>query len=306
MRQRQERLVEDNSAVEAGIRALGISEEGNISVFVDEDTIQTTPSTHTMTRDIADPLEGENRSRSVLSRLKVDDNAPRPSPGKSMSKKTVQRHVQLRQERNKAKHILQTEGIQVLERVYLGGKSAAANGSVMVRRNVRAVVNVTKDIKCYFEEESLGNNMPSRLEYLRLRVDDDQEELIHQYFDQAADFIEAQLNVEDLDEHDTPPAVFIHCQMGQSRSPSIVIAYAMKKLGWSLKRSYRYLSRLHANLKINDGFKSQLMEYERETHGELTHDFFDKRRRRKHVDYCREKVIDSSLSAAETARFLMP
>ena len=70
----------------------------------------------------------------------------------------------------------------------------------------------------------------------------------------------------------------------------------MKKLGWSLKAAYRYLSVLHANLKTNDGFKRQLMQYELETFGVVTLDFFDRKKRRKQVDYSAEKTFDSRVT----------
>lgn len=223
-RQKEQKAVEDKRVVEDGIRGLGLAPRPATEVLEDEDVQQ--PASHPPARDSAGPLS-ENRARTALSRLRVDDNAPRPSPGKSMRKKIASGHQQLRQERSKraeAKLVLQTEGIRVFDRVFLGGKKAAANGPVMLQRNVRAVVNATKDIKCYFDEESLGADMPSLVQYMRLRVDDDQEEDIHHYFDAAADFIDETLSVEPIDEGDVLPAVFIHCQMGQSRSPSIVLA----------------------------------------------------------------------------------
>ena len=79
----------------------------------------------------------------------------------------------------------------------------------------------------------------------------------------------------------------------------------MKKHHWSLRKAYRYLSGLHANLKINDGFKRQLSQYEYGLFGKVSLDFFDKKRRRKDVDYCSEKTFGSRVSIVGSPRYVV-
>lgn len=100
-------------------------------------------------------------------------------------------------------------------------------------------------------------------QYLRVPVDDSAEEIIMKHFHPAADFIEENLDRIDLKHPNTRDCVLVHCRMGQSRSPTIVLAYAMIKLGKSLSDAFQTLSSIHPKLGINDGFKNQLMKFER-------------------------------------------
>lgn len=59
----------------------------------------------------------------------------------------------------------------------------------------------------------------------------------------------------------------------------------MKYLGYSLDKAWNHINEIHADLKINDGFKMQLMQYEKKATGESTLDFYAKRRSKKPVRY---------------------
>lgn len=74
--------------------------------------------------------------------------------------------------------------------------------------------------------------------------------------------------------------VLVHCREGRSRSVTMIVAFAMKRLGWSLKSAYDHVSEMtHGRIRINDGFKRQLMEYERELFGVNSLNFFPQRKR---------------------------
>ncbi|CAG0887452.1 unnamed protein product, partial [Darwinula stevensoni] len=57
--------------------------------------------------------------------------------------------------------------------------------------------------------------------------------------------------------------VFVHCNAGISRAPSVVIAYIMKKRGWSYRQAYDHVFKIRPGIWPNDGFVKQLKEYEK-------------------------------------------
>ncbi|CDU23085.1 uncharacterized protein SPSC_01715 [Sporisorium scitamineum] len=56
--------------------------------------------------------------------------------------------------------------------------------------------------------------------------------------------------------------VYVHCKAGKSRSVTIVIAYLIHALGWTLQRSYSYVADRRADICPNIGFVAELMRYE--------------------------------------------
>ena len=59
----------------------------------------------------------------------------------------------------------------------------------------------------------------------------------------------------------------------------------MKYLGYNLDTVWKHVNDIHADLKVNDGFKLQLMQYEKKINGTNTLDFYAKRTSRKPVRY---------------------
>jgi dual specificity MAP kinase phosphatase len=63
--------------------------------------------------------------------------------------------------------------------------------------------------------------------------------------------------------------VYIHCNAGVSRSPTIVIAYVMKYLKLDFKSAYQFVKNTRLTIKPNAGFISQLIDYENKLKGNL-------------------------------------
>ncbi|GAC98757.1 hypothetical protein PHSY_006351 [Pseudozyma hubeiensis SY62] len=56
--------------------------------------------------------------------------------------------------------------------------------------------------------------------------------------------------------------VYVHCKAGKSRSVTIVIAYLIHALGWTLQRSYSHVSEKRSAICPNIGFVAELMRFE--------------------------------------------
>lgn len=56
--------------------------------------------------------------------------------------------------------------------------------------------------------------------------------------------------------------VFVHCNAGISRSPTIIIAYVMKHLKIGFEDAYKLVKKTRITINPNAGFISQLQDYE--------------------------------------------
>lgn len=174
--------------------------------------------------------------------------------------------------------------MEVFTKVYLGDKSVAQDLEFIKENNISHVLNMTPSIKNFFDKnpkETLKSSQESKnlsqedqnpnteeikqeekipdysITYLRVPIDDSINQNIKQHFDNCINFM-----------NQSTSGTLVHCKEGRSRSVSIIIAYSMKVLKMSLKESYEHLEKLTERyININDGFKRQLMEYEKEVFG---------------------------------------
>ncbi|CAD8124840.1 unnamed protein product [Paramecium sonneborni] len=123
-------------------------------------------------------------------------------------------------------------------------------------------INAANDIK-YLREHSI-NAIVAVIDTSEIRIDptmtrlwimaEDAENFdLYRYFDECANFIR---------DHIKNTNVFVHCYAGISRSASVVIAYMIKHLGYSLKEALRKVKGARSIVEPNSGFMKQLQDYE--------------------------------------------
>jgi len=61
--------------------------------------------------------------------------------------------------------------------------------------------------------------------------------------------------------------ILVHCQSGQNRSATVVIAYQMIYQHWTLYRAHKTVKRLRPLVQINVGYAKQLLALEKEIFG---------------------------------------
>lgn len=88
----------------------------------------------------------------------------------------------------------------------------------------------------------------------RVRIDDLPSENIYAHFDSTCTFIDRALS--------KGGNVFVHCQMGISRSTTLVAAYLMKKRGMGAKQAIAYIEARRPIVNPNSGFRRQLTQWE--------------------------------------------
>lgn len=100
------------------------------------------------------------------------------------------------------------EGLEIFDRIYVGGTNVAKDKELLEKRNIIGIVNATKELPNYFEDD---------YSYFKIPVTDSLDSPLSKYFDDATKFMNEQLE-------NPEKSVLVHCQMGQSRSPSVILA----------------------------------------------------------------------------------
>jgi protein-tyrosine phosphatase len=101
----------------------------------------------------------------------------------------------------------------------------------------------------------MGPSFPDKLFYKKLNIQETFDFNISSFFEEAFEFIESGLN--------SGGAVLVHCVQGQSRSPTIVTAYLMRRFHLSYQSSSKIVKKNHPSTDPNVGFIEQLKAYER-------------------------------------------
>jgi protein-tyrosine phosphatase len=76
---------------------------------------------------------------------------------------------------------------------------------------------------------------------------------ILQWFHDSCDFIQAH--------HESGRKVLVHCMAGISRSVSLVMAYLIRKNGWNVEETLRFVRKRRPCANPNQGFLKQLRQF---------------------------------------------
>lgn len=143
--------------------------------------------------------------------------------------------------------------------LYLGDQRCAWSLASLLDLQITHIVNISTDICNYFEDHPtarLTNNKP--IKYLTIRMHDDQNSDIYSQFQLVFNFIDM------AKQEDCNARIMVHCQMGISRSASLIIAYIMHLTRCSLKDVYYYTKIRRYIVQPNRGFWQQLALVERQ------------------------------------------
>ncbi|XP_028399851.1 dual specificity protein phosphatase 14-like [Dendronephthya gigantea] len=140
----------------------------------------------------------------------------------------------------------------VTDFLYLGG-IAGVKKDFLLDNGINLIINATMEMPDY---NSHG------VENYKVKVDDAPGARIEKYFDKVSDLIE--------DKRKHGQKVFVHCVAGVSRSSSLVIAYLMKYQNLSLTEAHSLVKSKRRFIRPNNGFWTQLIEYEKKLFGKNT------------------------------------
>lgn len=163
------------------------------------------PTTPKKPRKKRAPLSEEKKKAIALRTKKTIELKRARSQRRAEEKKQEEeKRLEYLQEKDR----VQRDGIEIFDHLFVGGRLSAMNYELLKERNVAGILNVSSEVRMYFSEDEFN--------YKRISVHDQQDERLIDYFDTAVEFIEQNLKEE--------KGVHVHCQMGQSRSVTIIVA----------------------------------------------------------------------------------
>lgn len=136
---------------------------------------------------------------------------------------------------------------EIFPGVFLGSEKAACDKELLTRNNITNILCIGWELRKPHE------NIFEYLYYGKI-LDAPMQNLIH-LFEECHKFMENAL-IENRGK------ILVHCQLGVSRSATIVISYLMRLNNWRFQESYEWTKFRRAFVDPNVGFQVQLMEFE--------------------------------------------
>ena len=133
---------------------------------------------------------------------------------------------------------------QITNELYISDFSSACDVQKLHENGITHIVTVIPGVTAMYPNEFI---------YYTLNVVDRPYVNIDIYFDEAVNFID--------DAVKSGGKVLIHCQKGISRSATIIIAYLIKKKGYTATSALEKMKKSRSCVKPNKGFMQQLQLY---------------------------------------------
>lgn len=145
-------------------------------------------------------------------------------------------------------HVKNVHLSQILSWLYLGSFANACDLDELKRNNIKYILNCAVECK--------NENLPSDIKELHLKLVDEPEFDITKHFKQTNDFINKVRTA--------GGNLLVHCKVGLSRSPTVIIAYLIKYYEFTADSAINFIKRKRPQIIPNQGFIKQLYEYEKQ------------------------------------------
>ena len=132
---------------------------------------------------------------------------------------------------------------QITNKIYLGNEDTARDKEILNKLNISNILICAEGCEPFF---------PNEFKYKILYIDDAIDENILSWLKEAFEFIDSSIN-----------NIYIHCAMGISRSPTIVISYLMYKKKMKYEEAYDLVKEKRKVISPNSGFQEQLKKFEK-------------------------------------------
>ncbi|KAG0321145.1 Dual specificity protein phosphatase 10 [Podila horticola] len=149
-----------------------------------------------------------------------------------------------------------SEPVCVLPHLYLGAEHNASDSATLSRLGISHVLNVAVEIAQQSQEETVVEKSGIRYHHLSWT---------HHQKNLSSEFPEAFDHIEQA--RSTGGKILVHCQLGVSRSASLVIAYVMKAENKTLTEAYDFVKDRSGVISPNMSLMYQLAEFEKSLRG---------------------------------------
>ncbi|VDK68112.1 unnamed protein product, partial [Onchocerca ochengi] len=136
---------------------------------------------------------------------------------------------------------------QILPFLYLGSQQDAMDSGVLSKYGIKYVINLSKNCPQPDALEQEGH-------FMRIPISDTYQAKLLPHFEDAFKFLDEVC--------ERGSVALIHCLAGISRSPTLAIAYMMRRNNWTSEQAYRYVKDRRPSISPNFNFMGQLLEYE--------------------------------------------
>lgn len=137
--------------------------------------------------------------------------------------------------------------VKIIDGLYLGNYKTSMSKTTLTNKNISHILCVGHEMAKFVDDN---------YQYMKLEVEDDEDEDILTNFDDTFNFIEEGIN---------KGGVLVHCFGGISRSSTIIIAYLIKKNKMSYLQAYEIVKTLKSDIKPNEGFVEKLKIFDKVT-----------------------------------------
>jgi len=133
--------------------------------------------------------------------------------------------------------------------IFCGNARSAASPKLLQDHNIRSVLNVSEQIR--FRRVPEGTQ---KILYYYYPLSDYGDTLLSEVMEECF------LPLDEARQHKFN--ILVHCQGGVNRSPTIVIAYLMTRLRWSLKKAFDYVHERRPVMSPHELYIKQLITLE--------------------------------------------
>uniref|UniRef100_A0A915Q511 protein-tyrosine-phosphatase n=1 Tax=Setaria digitata TaxID=48799 RepID=A0A915Q511_9BILA len=136
---------------------------------------------------------------------------------------------------------------QILPFLYLGSQTDAMDSGILSKYGIKYVINLS--VNC-----PKPDTLEQQDHFMRIPVNDTYQAKLLPHFDDAFKFLDEVC--------ERGSVALVHCLAGISRSPTLAIAYMMRRNNWTSEQAYRYVKERRPSISPNFNFMGQLLEYE--------------------------------------------